>query len=255
MTTSSLTTLSPLLSWPPAYKIRLSARAKGVHLHISAKAGLEVVIPKHRIRMPNIERLLSEKRTWIEKHLPHYLKLQEEQKSLSPACKPYLLDLRGIQKLIHFSYHYNENKHIKIRPNPEFLNGYIVSGPTDQEELVFKALRRFLKEIASQYFIPWIKTLSEQTDLYYSEIIIRSQSTLWGSCTASRKISLNCKLLFLPPHLVRYILLHELCHIRYLNHSKRFWDLVTRFDPNCFSHRRSMKDAGKYVPTWVEDIN
>ncbi len=247
-------TMTSSISWPPAYKIRLSARAKGVHLHISAKAGLEVVIPKHRIRMPNIDHLLNERRTWIEKHLPHYLKMQEEQRSLS-LSKPYMLDLCGIQKLFIFSYHYNDNKHIKIRQNPESLNGYVVSGPTDCDELVFKALRRFLKEIAAQYFIPWIKTLSDQAELPYSEIIIRSQSTLWGSCTASRKISLNCKLLFLPPHLVRYILVHELCHIKYLNHSKRFWDLLTRFDPNCLAHRRAMKEAAKYVPSWVESEN
>ncbi|MHC5088067.1 MAG: M48 metallopeptidase family protein, partial [Planctomycetota bacterium] len=51
----------------------------------------------------------------------------------------------------------------------------------------------------------------------------RCQKTKWGSCSNQNNISLNINIAFLPEHLQDYILLHELCHIRHMNHSKAFW--------------------------------
>jgi hypothetical protein len=57
--------------------------------------------------------------------------------------------------------------------------------------------------------------------------------------------------LFLPAELVRYILIHELCHTVHLNHSREFWSLVARFEPRWKSLDAQMNGACKYVPLWV----
>jgi hypothetical protein len=67
-------------------------------------------------------------------------------------------------------------------------------------------------------------------------------------------ISLNCKLLFLAPELVRHVLVHELCHTVELNHSPRFWALVQRFEPDARTLRRRMRDAWRDVPVWAEPL-
>jgi hypothetical protein len=64
-------------------------------------------------------------------------------------------------------------------------------------------------------------------------------------------ISLNARLLLLPPHLVDYVLVHELCHTRHLNHSSAFWRLVARHCPTYPAHRRELCAAGRQLPAWV----
>jgi YgjP-like, metallopeptidase domain len=54
-------------------------------------------------------------------------------------------------------------------------------------------------------------------------LLVKSQRTRWASCSAKKNLSLNTKLLFLSPDLVRYVLIHELCHTVYMDHSKEFW--------------------------------
>ncbi len=81
------------------------------------------------------------------------------------------------------------------------------------------AFKKWLTQRAKENLIPWLKRVSDETELPYSSVSIRQQQTRWGSCSSRGSISLNARLLFLPPELVTYVLVHELCHTRYLNHS------------------------------------
>jgi predicted metal-dependent hydrolase len=75
----------------------------------------------------------------------------------------------------------------------------------------------------------------------YSRITIRNQKSRWGSCSKRGHINFNYKMLFLPPELRDYIVVHELCHLKQLNHSKAFWDLVAETVPDHKQMRRRLK--------------
>jgi hypothetical protein len=75
----------------------------------------------------------------------------------------------------------------------------------------------------------------------YRKIFIRNQKTCWGSCTAKGNLNFNYKILFLPDTLRDYVIVHELCHISELNHSKKFWALVSRGIPNHSHVRKELK--------------
>jgi predicted metal-dependent hydrolase len=114
------------------------------------------------------------------------------------------------------------------------------------------ALRRWAGRHAAQTLIPWLHELSRELALPFAEARIRGQRARWGSCSAQRVIHLNYKLLFLPRAAARYVLVHELCHTREMNHSQRFKDLVHRHAPDWRAAHAVIREAWKYVPAWVD---
>jgi predicted metal-dependent hydrolase len=75
----------------------------------------------------------------------------------------------------------------------------------------------------------------------YNKICIRKQTTRWGSCSSKKNLNFNYKLLFLPIELVDYIVVHELCHLIEMNHSKKFWKLVENIIPDYKDRRKKLK--------------
>lgn len=74
----------------------------------------------------------------------------------------------------------------------------------------------------------------------FGKFSVRDQNSRWGSCSSDRSISLNWRLILLPPDLQDYVILHELAHLKELNHSKRYWDLLERYDPDCVRHESEL---------------
>jgi len=81
-------------------------------------------------------------------------------------------------------------------------------------------------------------------DIYgftYGRVAIRNQRTIWGSCSGKGNLNFNYRVLFLPPRLADYVIVHELCHLRELNHSPRFWALVSRAVPDYAACRSELR--------------
>ncbi|MBY0294330.1 M48 family metallopeptidase [Patescibacteria group bacterium] len=73
------------------------------------------------------------------------------------------------------------------------------------------------------------------------KIFIKNHKSRWGSCSQKGNLNFNYQILFLPPHLVDYIIVHELCHLRHFNHSPTFWSLVSQALPNYLALRRELR--------------
>lgn len=85
---------------------------------------------------------------------------------------------------------------------------------------------------------------SRQFNFSFNRITFRCQRTKWGSCSAKNNINLNINIAFLPAHLQDYILLHELCHLRHRNHSKRFWSELDKYTDG--KAKKLSKELKKY---------
>ena len=105
-----------------------------------------------------------------------------------------------------------------------------------------KVIEESLRRNAKSILPPRLEHLSAQCGLSYASVKINSSQGRWGSCSARKNINLSYYLVLLPSHLVDYVLLHELCHTREMNHGERFWDLLNRFtDGKALALRKELK--------------
>ena len=108
---------------------------------------------------------------------------------------------------------------------------------TDSELKQLRERTRILVTERVRYFAPLV-------GVTYNQIAIRSQRTRWGSCSRKGNLNFNCLLGLVPSEVLDYVVVHELCHRKELNHSDRFWNEVSRILPDYMARKQWLKDNG-----------
>jgi predicted metal-dependent hydrolase len=230
----------------PGYRIRHSRRARAVRLSLCPIRGLEVVVPEgyDPARIPSV---VSRHREWLERAWDRLRHIRRDWPQGHDARLPAALDLRAVGE--QWPVRYEDAQRLAVQPR---TGGLVLRGPAGAEPELRDRLRSWLKGRARGALVPWLDRVSERTGLAYARASIRGQRTRWASCSSRGTISLNYKILFLPPRLVDYLMVHELSHTRHLNHSRRFWALVERHCPDYRACERELASAWRYVPLWNE---
>lgn len=108
--------------------------------------------------------------------------------------------------------------------------------PTDEEEI------EQLRKRAHEELPPRLKALAEKHGFHYNKIFIKHNRSNWGSCSTKGNINLNLNLVRLPVYLQDYVMLHELCHLKYMNHGVEFHDLLESVCPNHRALQRELRN-------------
>ncbi|MDH3219523.1 MAG: M48 family metallopeptidase [Gammaproteobacteria bacterium] len=223
------------------WRIRVSPRARYARLQIRPYGGLEVVIPP-RFPRSQVPLLVASHADWARHHL------DQQQRLLRTIQPPRQLSLafdNSSTQVIYAgaSLEYNYDLFTK------FSAQRIVIEAVEQHEQI-RELRGWIRRRARALFPPLLEKLATQTGLDFKRVSIRSQKTRWGSCSRQGQISLNDQLLFLPAGTVEYLMIHELCHTRHLNHSRAFWQLVESRCPGYREHEKLLSQSRNLVPDW-----
>lgn len=128
----------------------------------------------------------------------------------------------------------------------ELPSGAIIESNESQDFIKQEALKA-LRIQAKAYLSRRLDTIALNNSFYYSKLRFTTAGTRWGSCSSSGTISLNIWLMQLPFDLIDYVLVHELCHTKELNHSADFWNLVESISPNYKQHRKLLKAQQPYL--------
>lgn len=198
-------------------------RGKYLRLTVESAEKVELALPRWASRREALD-FLQEKEAWLHKALAR----------------------KKIQQKNWFSFHGKEYAlHLvtsKQSEKVEFHEGEVwITAPNEAEAR--KYFQEFLKREAEQVLPLELEEFSQRCDLSYRRLTIRSQKTRWGSCSADKSISLNIALMRLKAEVRHYVILHELCHTREMNHSRKFWALLAT---HCPEYKRLKKTLAEY---------
>lgn len=230
--------------WPPSYEIRRSSRARNATLKISSRNGLEIILPL-RYKLTEVPILLNEKRGWIEKNRG----LLQQFTNRRPSELPQEIYFHSVNEHWKINYLFTPTKTKIIQ---SAANELTLLGDIEDFQRCLTVLKLWLRQKAEQILAPQFHQLSQELNLPFKELTIRGQKTRWGSCSSQKSINLNFKLIFLPPEIVRHIMIHELCHTLHLNHSRKFWQLLAHHDLQWQLNHRQSRRMEDQLPAWVE---
>ena len=115
---------------------------------------------------------------------------------------------------------------------------------SDPGEKLTQAQLETLTRQAGEVFPEVVSHFAPLVGVTWGRITVRHQKTRWGSCSAAGNLNFNCLLLLAPPEVLEYVVIHELCHRKQMNHSKAFWALVEACCPGYRDHRKWLRQNG-----------
>lgn len=194
-----------------------------MRLQIS-RGDLELILPRG-YELSDAERFIKQKADWILKHL-HSRKEQDEK---------YLLLGREI-KIIQVHEPFTR------RHKLSFESGELkVVSPEGSKIDLIKLYNFWLRSFAKRYMPERAAILADRYGFRINKVSIRNQKTRWGSCSARGNLSFNFNLVQYRKEIIDYVIVHELCHLKEMNHSNKFWNLVEKICPDYKALRRELK--------------
>lgn len=220
------------LNW--AVDVQRKPRCRRLSIFLYPQKPIRVLAPKSTSQTVILDFLRS-RQEWIEKNLYHFEELRKkipQKKFVASEQFPFLgknLKLRPVITLRGKGFISQTDSELLLHiPRNEWSAEVLFS----EQPHALNLLRHFYERESRRYLTERINSWAEFTGLRPQRLSFREQRTRWGSCSSRGTISLNWRMIVFRPELIDYILVHELCHLRHLNHSTKFWSLLESFLPN-----------------------
>lgn len=207
------------------FQIRQSKRAKRIGLRIKAPNTVFLTIP-YGASIKEAVRFAEEHQEWVASKLKKLeLKQSSNQLDISPESN-FKTKFHSFEFILHTS----PKAFIRITESKTTIHHPAVWLPTDDEMqgLIRMALKETYRQEAKDYLPKRVQELAAQFGFKYNKVSVRDSKARWGSCSGQKNLSLSLWLMKLPYHLIDYILLHELCHTKEMNHGERFHKLLDK---------------------------
>ena len=206
------------------YRFRVSKKAKYMRLQVSPEKGLEVVVP-YGVSLKEAELFLLSKSNWVVKHLE---KISDREESFH---------FLGSRLTVDHKYDALVRRH-RLELKDSTLK---ILSPADDLVPLKSIYSAWLKLKAENYIPLRVRAIAQKFGFLVNRISIRGQKTRWGSCSRGNNLSFNFRLMAYNRDIIDYVIVHELCHTKEMNHSKRFWNLVEQIVPDYKALRKELK--------------
>lgn len=208
--------------------IRNSVRARNIVIKINIKGQAELVLPS-RVSFSKAQPFLVAKLPWLVKHLA----VIERSRNIEQSEIIVFGILHKIDYVMSKKRYVKHNDNvIEVGSDPEF-----------KEITLIRHLKKLLLEEVSGL----VKVNSLLYNLSYKTIRLSQGVSTWGSCSKDGKLSFNWRLVFAPKDIVRYLVAHEMAHLKEKNHGPGFWRLVNTIYPESYIAKKWLKKEGRFL--------
>jgi len=208
-------------------------KVKNASIRIGSNLDITITVPR-MYSQERLDNLIKEKSLWISKTLMKLSKrkkdihLNENEVLLFGEIYTLTIDPSVSNKIL--TYHDSKRivtNHEITRKSSILINWYI--------HLAKKEITKMAEGLAEQY------------GFTYNRIFIRDQKTKWGTCSSKKNLSFNWRLIRCPRYVIEYLIIHELSHLKVMNHSARFWELVESMCPDFKKAKFWLKEYESYL--------
>lgn len=210
------------------YKL-IRSRRKTISIVINKNAQVIVKAPL-LVSQKYVDNFVSSKRDWIAKN-------QKKMETIAEKSQPKKYDGGEVFMIFGKEYHMcisSVDNKIYIQDDRIFFPSKFLDNP--KEHMI-----KFYKSIAKKYLIKRTEQIAQQTGLKPEKIKITRADKRWGSCSSKKNINFSYKLIMANEMAIDYVIIHELCHLIYMNHSKEFWASVGKLMPNYKEYKKYLK--------------
>lgn len=222
----------PVEGRPVPYTLKRSARARYVRLEVDPGIGLIIVMPQGYDRTA-LPALLEHKKRWLASKLAHFPLAGDPGREI--AAGDVLCYLGKSFEVVALPAAGAGRESVSIE------DSRLVVTLRPGADLG-AALLEWYRRQARLLFAVRAKEASQRMNVTYRRLIVRGQRTRWGSCSQRGTLSFNWRLLMAPPEVLDYVVMHEVAHLKHLNHTKRFWTLLARHCPEWRERRRWLRE-------------
>lgn len=209
--------------------VRLSTKAKRIGIRINHNGAELIIPPKHYEKGYDF---LLLKESWVRRKLRNVVVLE--------AVNDNEITMLGVTYSIQYL---NGSARVNIYKNTI----EVYSKRENHKVILLKFLHaKFLSEVTAMVLF-----ISTKHGLRFSNIRVMENKTRWGSCSSKGELAFNWRLIFAPQEVLKYLVVHEMCHLIEMNHSERFWQLVETLDSNYRSAKLWLKQNGSKVRQYL----
>ena len=204
------------------------SKRKTLSIVITSDARVVVKAPL-KLSLNEIERFLLSKQSWMEQKLAEISKNRFNND-----------DIINYKRLMILGTKYDVYKSDRLSKITLDKDRIIIPSKFEDEKLLHE-IKKWYKKLAAEIILSRCDELSNQIKLLAKEVKISDTRGRWGACSSRGKISFNFRVVMLPKYMLDYVIIHELSHLVEMNHSAKFWQIVSLYIPNYNYVRRQMK--------------
>lgn len=218
------------------YEFKRSRKAKNIKLSVGWKTQIILTVPWN-ISYDQALDFLKQQGDWIQKQLGKTQRAESISEFYMKQPYWYAYAKKWRLEIVY------KGKQARVAE----MSGRRIEIKINREKNMDDQLMVVTRSFAAKALKHRTSELAEYTGLVPNAIRVGNQATRWGSCSSNRTISLNWRLILIPARLQDHIILHELAHIKEMNHSKSFYQLLEQLDANTHQHNLEIKDLGSKI--------
>lgn len=223
------------------YSLSASTRCKNIRLVIDIN-GLKVVTPL-KTKPEEVDKLLKAKSNWIYKHYMNFQSFKVAENNREWQSGESIL-YKGDKYFININTYKHSRTLINFNGNSfeVYVNERL--DESERKDKIKAVFRKWYMQSANEHIRDKLDYYCRIMGLSYNSMRIKEQKTRWGSCSRKGNLNFNWKLIMSPQWVIDYVIIHELCHLKHLNHSKKYWNLVALYMPEYNEAREWLKKNG-----------